>query len=127
MSITYIVVAILAAAANIFSATLDFIRYKPILINMAKVGVSESWITTLGVLKAAGALGLVIGIRAPAVGIAAAGLVLFLSALSSLTCVGTTTRSASRSCSFSWQSPRWGCDWFRAEESDLIQLSIEFR
>jgi hypothetical protein len=78
MFITYIVVTILAAAANIFSATLDFIRYKPILINMAKVGVSESWITTLGILKAAGALGLVIGIGVPAVGIAAAaGLVLF--------------------------------------------------
>jgi uncharacterized membrane protein YphA (DoxX/SURF4 family) len=44
---------------------------------MAKVGVSESWITTLGVLKAAGALGLLIGIRVPTVGIAAAGLVLF--------------------------------------------------
>jgi hypothetical protein len=64
--------------ANIFSATLDFIRYKPILINMAKVGVSESWITTLGILKAAGALGLLIGVGIPAVGIAAAaGLVLF--------------------------------------------------
>ena len=45
---------------------------------MAKVGVSESWITTLGILKAAGALGLLIGIGVPAVGIAAAaGLVLF--------------------------------------------------
>ena len=78
MFVTYIVVTIVAAAANIFSATLDFIRYKPILINMAKVGVSESWITTLGILKAAGALGLLIGIGVPAVGIAAAaGLVLF--------------------------------------------------
>lgn len=78
MFTTYIVVTTLAAAANIFSATLDFIRYKPILINMANVGVSESWITTLGVLKAAGALGLLIGIGVPAVGIAAAaGLVLF--------------------------------------------------
>ena len=78
MFVTYIVVTILAAAANIFSATLDFIRYKPILVNMAKVGVSESWITTLGILKAAGALGLLIGIGVPAVGIAAAaGLVLF--------------------------------------------------
>ena len=78
MFVTYIVVTIFAAAANIFSATLDFIRYKPILINMAKVGVSESWITTLGILKAAGALGLLIGIGVPAVGIAAAaGLVLF--------------------------------------------------
>src|SRR5437762_14203140 len=78
MFITYIVVTILAAAAIIFSATLDFIRYAPILSNMAKVGVSESWITTLGILKAAGALGLLIGIGVPAVGIAAAaGLVLF--------------------------------------------------
>ena len=78
MFVTYIVVTIVAAAANVFSATLDFIRYEPILINMAKVGVSESWITTLGILKAAGALGLLIGIRVPAVGIAAAaGLVLF--------------------------------------------------
>ena len=78
MFVIYIVVTILAAAANIFSATLDFIRYKPILINMAKVGVSESWITTLGILKAAGAIGLLIGIGVPAVGIAAAaGLVLF--------------------------------------------------
>ena len=45
---------------------------------MAKVGVSESWLTTLGILKAAGALGLLIGIRVPLIGIAAAvGLVLF--------------------------------------------------
>ena len=58
MFVTYIVVTILAAAADIFSATLDFIRYEPILINMTKVGVSESWISTLGILKAAGALGL---------------------------------------------------------------------
>ena len=78
MFITYMVVTILAAAANIFSAALDFIRYKPILINMAKVGVAESWITTLGILKGAGALGLLIGVGVPAVGIAAAaGLVLF--------------------------------------------------
>ena len=78
MFITYIVVTILAAAANIFSATLDFIPYKPILVKMAKVGVSESLITTLVILKAAGALGLLIGIGVPAVGIAAAaGLVLF--------------------------------------------------
>jgi hypothetical protein len=74
----YIVVTLLAAAANTFSAALDFIRYKQILTNMARVGVSESWITMLGTLKAAGALGLLIGIRVPLIGIAAAvGLVLF--------------------------------------------------
>jgi DoxX-like family len=83
MFIAYIVVTVLAAAANVFSATLDFIRYKQILINMARVGVSESWLTTLGILKAAGALGLLVGIRVPLIGIAAAiGLVLvFIAAI----------------------------------------------
>jgi hypothetical protein len=78
MFIAYLAVTLLAAAANIFSATLDFIRYKQILINMAKVGVSDSWITTLGLLKGAGALGLLVGIVVPLIGIAAATcLVLF--------------------------------------------------
>jgi hypothetical protein len=78
MFITYVVVTVVAAAANIFSATLDFIRFKQVLVNMAKAGVSESWITTLGILKAAGAVGLLVGIAVPLLGIAAAtGLVLF--------------------------------------------------
>ena len=78
MFVAYIVVTVLAAAANLLSATLDFIRYKQILISMAKVGVSESWLTTLGILKTAGALGLLAGVRVPLIGIAAAiGLVLF--------------------------------------------------
>src|SRR5437870_9971418 len=74
----YVVVALLAAAANIFSATLDFIRFKQVLINMAKAGVPESWITILGILKAAGGVGLLIGIGVPLIGVAAAiGLILF--------------------------------------------------
>jgi DoxX-like family len=78
MFIAYVAVTLLAAAANIFSATLDFARYKKILIKMAKAGVSDSWITTLGLLKAAGALGLLVGIIVLPIGIAAAGgLVLF--------------------------------------------------
>lgn len=78
MFIAYLVVTLLAAAANIFSATLDFIHFKQVLVNMAKAGVSESWITTLGFLKAAGALGLLVGIGVPPIGIAAAiGLVVF--------------------------------------------------
>src|SRR5213082_555911 len=78
MFTAYIVVTLLAAAANIFSATLDFIRFKPILINMARASVPESWITTLGTLKAAGALGLLVGIGVPLIGTAAAvGLILF--------------------------------------------------
>jgi hypothetical protein len=78
MFTAYLIVTLLAAAANIFSATLDFIRYKQVLINMAKTGVSESWITMLGILKAAGAIGLLVGIGVPLIGTAAAvGLVLF--------------------------------------------------
>ena len=55
MFTVYLIVTILTAAANIFSATCDFIRYDKVSIAMAKAGVPESWMTTLGVLKAAGA------------------------------------------------------------------------
>ena len=78
MFTVYIIVTVLTAAANFFSATLDFIRYKQVLINMAKAGVPDSWITMLGTLKAAGALGLLVGIGVPLIGTAAAvGVILF--------------------------------------------------
>jgi len=78
MFTVYIIATVLTAAANFFSATLDFIRYKQVLINMAKAGVPGSWITMLGTLKAAGALGLLVGIGVPLIGTAAAvGLILF--------------------------------------------------
>ena len=78
MFAAYLIVTTLAAAANFFSAGCDFVRYKQVSIAMAKAGVSESWMTTLGTLKAAGALGLLVGIRLPVVGAAAAiGLILF--------------------------------------------------
>lgn len=78
MFATYLTVTLLAAGMNLFSAALDFVRFKQILVNMAKVGVSESWLTTFGVLKAAGAVGLLAGIAVPIIGVAAAGgLVLF--------------------------------------------------
>src|SRR5258707_3950848 len=78
MFTAYLIVVLLAAAANIFSATCDFVRYKQVSIAMAKAGVSESWMTPLGILKAAGALGLLVGIGVPLVGTAAAvGLILF--------------------------------------------------
>ena len=62
MFAAYLIVTGLAAAANIFSAICDFVRYKQVSIAMAKAGVSESWMTLLGVLKAAGATGLLVGI-----------------------------------------------------------------
>jgi hypothetical protein len=78
MFTAYLVVTVLTAAANIFSATCDFVRYKQVSIAMAKAGVPESWMTMLGILKAAGALGLLVGIGVPLIGTAAAvGLTLF--------------------------------------------------
>lgn len=74
----YAVVTLLAASANAYSAALDFVRYPKILVAMTRAGVSQSWLTTLGVLKAAGAVGLLVGLVVPPIGIAAAvGLVLF--------------------------------------------------
>lgn len=78
MHIAYLAVTFLAASANLFSAGCDFVRLKQVSIAMAKAGVSESWMTWLGILKAAGAIGLVAGIVLPAAGVAAGiGLVLF--------------------------------------------------
>jgi DoxX-like family len=78
MFATYVVVTGLAAAANIYAATVDFARAEWILANMTAYGVPHSWLSPLGAVKAAGALGLLIGIGVPVIGIAAAaGLVLF--------------------------------------------------
>ena len=74
----YIIATVVAAAANIYGAANGFIRPKWLLGNMSKLGVPESWLPILGVLKAAGALGLLVGIGVPQIGIAAAsGLTLF--------------------------------------------------
>ena len=78
MFTAYVVVAVLAAAANIYIAINDFIRADWVLANMTKVGVPRSWLFPLGALKAAGAVGLLVGIGVPLIGVAAAvGLVLF--------------------------------------------------
>ncbi len=78
MFTAYLIVTALAVAANLFSAVCDFVRYKQVAIAMAKAGVPEMWMTTLGILKATGALGLLVGIGSPLVGVAAAiGLTLF--------------------------------------------------
>ena len=78
MFAAYIIVTVVAAAANIYAATNDFIRPKWLLGNMSQLGVPESSLPILGVLKAAGALGLLIGIGVQLIGLAAAvGLTLF--------------------------------------------------
>jgi hypothetical protein len=78
MFTAYVVVTVLAAGANIYAATNDFRRVESILTTMARLGVPESRLPMLGILKAAGALGLLVGIGIPLIGVAAAiGLVLF--------------------------------------------------
>lgn len=74
----YVVVSVLLAVLLAGVAMADFVRSKQVLINMTKAGVPESWIITLGILHAAGALGLLVGIRVPLIGRGAAvGLILF--------------------------------------------------
>jgi hypothetical protein len=74
----YVVVTVLAAGANIYAAANDFLRPEWLVANMTRLRVPQSWIFALGALKAAGALGLLVGIGLPLIGIAAAaGLVLF--------------------------------------------------
>ena len=78
MFVAYVGLTAVTITYNVFSAILDFGRFERILVAMRKVGVPTSWLPTLGVLKALGALGLVVGFFVPAIGVAAAaGLTLF--------------------------------------------------
>ncbi len=79
MFTAYAVVTVVAIAASTFVAVANFMRLKFVLITAAKVGVPESWMTMLGTLNAAAALGLLLGlIGAPLIGTAAAsGLVFY--------------------------------------------------
>ena len=80
MSTAYVVVTLLAIAANSFSGLAALVHFKPILPAMAKAGVPQSWLTfPIGTLKVAGALGLLLGLAGvPLIGTAAAiGLVLY--------------------------------------------------
>lgn len=71
MSTTYVVVTVLAAAWVGFSAVSIFMRAKWVVEPLAAYGVPQSWWTWLGLAKAAGALGLVVGLFIPLIGIAA--------------------------------------------------------
>jgi hypothetical protein len=75
----YVVVTLLTIAANTFSGVAALVHWERILPGMAQAGVPKSWLTTLGALKTAGAVGLLLGlIGVPLIGTAAAiGLVLF--------------------------------------------------
>jgi hypothetical protein len=78
MFAAYVIVAIFAAVANSYAAIVDFRRPQWVIDNITSWGGSYSWLFPLGALKALGALGLLVGIVVPLIGMAAAiGLVLF--------------------------------------------------
>jgi hypothetical protein len=84
MHVTYTVITILAAAANSYAAVLNFAGAESVKLVARKVQVSQRWMIPFGVLLASGAVGLLIGLALPPLGIAAAiGLTLyFICALS---------------------------------------------
>jgi hypothetical protein len=78
MSTAFVVVNVLLAVALAASATAAFTRYERVLVSMALAGVPESRLPMLGTLKAAGAIGLLVGLGVPWIGRAAAvGVVLY--------------------------------------------------
>jgi DoxX-like family len=79
MHTAYVVVAVLTIVANTAVALADLWRAEFVVANSASVGVPESWLVPLGIAKAAGAAGLLLGLLGvPLIGtVAAGGLVLF--------------------------------------------------
>jgi hypothetical protein len=79
MFTAYVVVTLMAIAASTFVAVANFMRLEFVLSTAAKVSVPESWITMLGTLNAAAAVGLLLGlVGVPLIREAAAiGLILY--------------------------------------------------
>jgi hypothetical protein len=73
----YILVTILAALANSYAATLNFVGAESVKMAANHVRMSQKWMVPLGIVLASGAGGLLIGLVVPVLGTAAAvGLVL---------------------------------------------------
>ena len=78
MFIAYIVVAVLLSLVLLMSARGDITRDPKITESLKAIGVRDSWFLPLGLVKIAGALGLLAGIVYRPLGIAAAiGVVLY--------------------------------------------------
>lgn len=78
MNTAYVVVTLLAASMVGYSAFAVFSHAKWVVQALADYGVPRSWWPWLGTVKAAGALGLLVGLFVPAIGVLAAiGLVLY--------------------------------------------------
>ncbi|MFC6010477.1 DoxX family protein [Nocardia lasii] len=73
-----LVITVVAALWVGFSAVSLLRRAAFVVEPLVEYGVPESWWAPLGVAKAAGAIGLLVGLAVPAVGVAAAiGLILY--------------------------------------------------
>lgn len=78
MHVTYVVITSLAALANGYAASLNFVGADSVKVVADKVQVSQKWMIPFGVLLTSGAVGLLIGFAVPVLGTAAAlGLVLY--------------------------------------------------
>lgn len=78
MFVSYVVVAAVAAAMNLWAASLALRQAETPVQNAVKLQVPLTWVAPLGVLLLAGAVGLLAGIAVPALGTAAAiGLILY--------------------------------------------------
>ncbi|MFD7257254.1 DoxX family protein [Streptomyces sp. NPDC059874] len=72
MSTTAVVFALVGALMVGFSAYSVFAKAEFVVGPLAEYGVPRAWWTWLGVAKAAGAVGLVVGLFVPVIGVAAA-------------------------------------------------------
>jgi hypothetical protein len=78
MTVAYTIVTIVAALWIGFSAYSIFAKASYVVDPLAQYGVPQSWWNWLGAAKAAGSLGLLVGLFVPVIGIAAGiGLVLY--------------------------------------------------
>lgn len=74
----YVVVSIMLALGLTFSAASNFARIERLVEGMAQAGVPVSWLSLLGWIKTFAAIGLLVGIFVPVVGLAAAlGVIVF--------------------------------------------------
>ncbi|MEV7022748.1 DoxX family protein [Kitasatospora sp. NPDC093558] len=78
MSMAYVIVTVLGAVMAGFSAGSVFAGAKYVVEPLAEYGVPRSWWVWLGIAKAAGAAGLLVGLFVPGIGrLAAIGLILY--------------------------------------------------
>ena len=90
MDVAYLAVTVVAALVNGYAAVLNFTGAESVRVVADRVRVPQTFMIPFGTLLAAGALGLLVGIAVPVIGLAAAiGLTAyFLCALSAHLRVG---------------------------------------